>query len=218
MSPCPISETFGPKANVLAIETAFPQISMTLWSAGELLVPKTDLGTKRAASLHEALRELLETAKLEAEDLEHVLIDQGPGSYTGLRVGLALAQTMEFSVQTKVHALYSTDILAGMAAVETKPDEAFAVALDARRQHWSFALYRKDSLGLQRFAAPRCLPIPELKKVFADQAFVASPHTSIPGTSKVRLLPVPRAKDLLGVLPLLRQVSQVQPIYLMPPL
>ncbi len=212
-----LAESFGESATVLSIETAFPKISLALWSAGELLFPKTDLATKRAASLHEGLRELLDSAGLEAKDLEHILIDQGPGSYTGLRVGLALAQTMEFTVSSKVHALYSTDILAGKAAEHAEPGESFAVALDARRGHWSFGVYRREASGLERVEEPRCLPVSELGAVFGPLAFVASPQGDVPGASASVGIPIPEAQDLFWALRLTRVVSQIQPIYLMPP-
>ncbi len=210
-------ETFGENPAVLSIETAFPQISLALWSQGELLLPMTDLATKRAASLHEGLRELLDQAGLEAKDLGHILIDQGPGSYTGLRVGLALAQTMEFTVGTKVHALYSTDILAGKAAEMAKPGDCFAVALDARRGHWSFGLYQKETKGPRRLGEPTCLPVSKLAPIFSELAFVASPHEEVPFVPASIRLPIPEARDLFRSFPLSRLVSKIQPIYLMPP-
>ncbi|GEM_PF-4126232 len=213
-----LTETFGEGAKVLAIETAFPQISLALWSGEELLLPQTDLRTKRAASLHEALRELLEKARIGPKDLSSILIDQGPGSYTGLRVGLALAQTMEFTVGSKIHALYSTDLFAKRAAQHAQPGETFGVALDARRKHWSYCLYRSDANTLQRLGDPRCLPAPDLESFCMNLAFVAGPQEGIPVSCHQILLPTPKAADLFASLPLSRIVQRVQPIYLMPPI
>ena len=205
------------EATVLAIETAFPQISLALWASEKLLLPKTDLTTKRAASLHEALQELLETAGIRAQDLKHILIDQGPGSYTGLRVGLALAQTLEFTVGCEVKALYSTDLFATHFAEQVEPGETFAIALDARRRHWTLALYRVEDSGLKRLAEPRCLPLKEFEAALSDISQVAGPHSEVPGVSSPTLLPTPQAPELLDAFSLSRPVTRVQPIYLMPP-
>lgn len=95
-------------------------------------------GTTHGVALHPALERLLAAAGLAPKDLGLVVAGTGPGSFTGMRVGVGAARSLAFAVGCSVAGVPSFDALAAGA-----PPDAPAVAAvrDARREEAYFALY-----------------------------------------------------------------------------
>jgi len=74
----------------------------------------------------------LETAGLEMKDLDAVVVSDGPGSYTGLRVGLSVAKGLCFGLDIPMIAVNSLDALAHFAQAN-HPDSFYFPMIDARR-------------------------------------------------------------------------------------
>lgn len=128
----------------LAIETSRRESSLALASGARVLVRR--LGSEAHASgllatLEELLAELGPSARTRPLPLARIFVGLGPGSYTGLRVGLATAQALAFATGAELHGLPSFEAL---AFERLAPGESGSVAFDGRAASFYHARYRRD--------------------------------------------------------------------------
>lgn len=120
-------------ALILCIETATTNCSVALGRDGETIALKEDYSDNysHAERLHLYIREILEENDLSPVDLDAVAISKGPGSYTGLRIGVSAAKGLCFSLEVP---LISVPTLRSLADQLSGGDSDFIVPmLDARR-------------------------------------------------------------------------------------
>lgn len=99
---------------------------------------------RHAAGLAPAVRELLEAGGYRARDLGGIAVGLGPGSFTGLRVALALVKGLAYAVGCEVAGFGSLDVLAEGAPVEAA---RVRVAVEARRDAVYAADYERETRG-----------------------------------------------------------------------
>jgi tRNA threonylcarbamoyladenosine biosynthesis protein TsaB len=115
---------------LLAVETATAAPSVALWRGGELLAEHAaDPGRATAEALLPAIDALLAVARLDLAAVEGFAVSIGPGSFTGLRIGVATVKGLAFGTARQV---LPVSTLAALAAHANGPDPVAAV-LDARR-------------------------------------------------------------------------------------
>jgi len=116
----------------LAIETSCRTGGVALGRGDELLgAIDFDASCRHAVQLVPRLAELLETASLRPADVDELYVSAGPGSFTGLRVGLTVARTMgQMLSSLRCLAVPTTHAVALRAA--DLPWDSLAVVLDAR--------------------------------------------------------------------------------------
>lgn len=118
---------------ILCIETATTNCSVALGKEGELLALKEDYSNNysHAERLHLFIDEILKENDLTPQDLDAIAVSKGPGSYTGLRIGVSAAKGLCFSLDIP---LISVPTLTSLAAqVEKKAGQYVIPLLDARR-------------------------------------------------------------------------------------
>ena len=99
---------------------------------------------KHASILHPSIRDLLKKNNLQPRDLNAVAISAGPGSYTGLRVGMAAAKGLCYSLNIPMICISTLEIMAWNAISEEYKEEAiYCPMIDARRMEVYTALYDK---------------------------------------------------------------------------
>jgi tRNA threonylcarbamoyladenosine biosynthesis protein TsaB len=86
-----------------------------------------------AEQLHGMMHELIEESQLKWEQIAAVAVGKGPGSYTGLRIGVSAAKGLCFSLNIPLIAIETTALLAGYAAQQHSDAEAIVPMIDARR-------------------------------------------------------------------------------------
>lgn len=80
---------------VLTIRTDKPEAEVALYKGGELLVGNSWLAHRRLADMiHTKIKDLLENKSLTLTDLGGVVVFSGPGSFTGLRIGISVANAL----------------------------------------------------------------------------------------------------------------------------
>ncbi len=85
-------------ANILAIDSAIGISSAAIWQGGKVLAYLEDSASgMQAAKLVPLVEETLKQANLTYADLTHVAATVGPGSFTGIRIGLAAARGIAFA-------------------------------------------------------------------------------------------------------------------------
>lgn len=130
-------------ALILCLETATTNCSVSLSKDGALLDLKEDKSNNysHAEKLHIFIDEILKENNLEVADLDAIAVSKGPGSYTGLRIGVSTAKGLCFSLEIP---LISIATLASLAA-QVKQENRFIIPmLDARRMEVYSAVFDAD--------------------------------------------------------------------------
>lgn len=136
---------------ILSIDTATALGSVSLAKEGKLLAAKTsDQQKDHAAWVHVAIRELMEESGYTLQQLSAVAVVAGPGSYTGLRVGMATAKGICYACRAPLITLNTLYIMAfaarsrillANAAGKVEENILFCPMIDARRMEVFTALY-----------------------------------------------------------------------------
>ena len=117
---------------ILHIDTAVQSASVCISENKNLLGLKVNPSQKDHASwLHTAIKEILAEQKLSLQQIHAVAISSGPGSYTGLRVGMATAKGLCFALNIPL-ILVNTLRMMAVAALQEQ-FELFCPMIDARR-------------------------------------------------------------------------------------
>jgi tRNA threonylcarbamoyl adenosine modification protein YeaZ len=101
--------------NILAFDTSGDETSLALWTGGKMCTSGLPLGTgshSQAACLLPAMQALLNSANIDFQDLQVIATSKGPGSFTGIRLGLATAQGLESSTKARCFAPTTFEIAA----------------------------------------------------------------------------------------------------------
>jgi tRNA threonylcarbamoyladenosine biosynthesis protein TsaB len=112
------------------------------------------------------LQKLLKTASCELKTLTHLAVNIGPGSFTGLRVGMSLTKTLGYSLSLPVACLTSLEILAHTHADD---GETIFVATKAVQNFFYAAAFEKSAAGLNTLLLPQSVTdntLPNLAKGF----------------------------------------------------
>ena len=121
---------------ILNIETSTSVCSVALSEGEEVVFEKASFeGPSHAALLGVYMEEALEAAKSKGIKLDAVAVSSGPGSYTGLRIGVSVAKGLCFGYGIPLIGIHTLDILAS-AAIRKNKEEAdclYCAMLDARR-------------------------------------------------------------------------------------
>lgn len=135
-------------ALILNIETATTNCSVSLSKDGETLVLKEDnsLGYSHAETLHVFIDEVFKISNIKPTEIDAVAVSKGPGSYTGLRIGVSSAKGICFALDKPLIAISTLESMAH----QVKIDDGFIIPmLDARRMEVYSAIYN-SKLELQR--------------------------------------------------------------------
>lgn len=153
---------------VLAIETATPMQSVALAEDGRLLAELSyEAQGHRGGMLLPALDQVLQKAGVAAGDLDAVAVSVGPGSFTGLRVGLATAKGLALGTGA---ALLGVSTLEALAEGYARTSVTLCALLDAYRGEVYMALFRRVGAGGEGAALERLSP----DTVLAPEAVTAA--------------------------------------------
>ena len=131
------------KIYILNIETATKNCSVSIAENGTTLLCKeiAEQGYSHAEKLHVFIEEILKECNLTAKDLAAIAISQGPGSYTGLRIGVSTAKGLCFALDIP---LIAVDTLESLAKQVDKADGFIIPMIDARRMEVYSAIFNSN--------------------------------------------------------------------------
>lgn len=157
---------------ILALETSTLDASVAALE-GERLLGQTLLDrTRRTAQCFApAIQHQLHSAGWRPQDVQLVAVTQGPGSFTGLRVGVTAAKTLAYAVGAEVFAVNTLHVIARQAPAELP---RISAVLDAQRQQLFVADFRREGDRLVEAAETR---IDDIAKWLAG----LSPGTAVTG-------------------------------------
>jgi tRNA threonylcarbamoyl adenosine modification protein YeaZ len=148
---------------LLAIDTSTSAITVAL--RGDGIASSATVLDARGHSEHVSplVQRCLETAHREPSDVTHVVVGNGPGPFTGLRVGIVTGTVFAHARGIPVHGVCSLDALAVDAAALVGEGD-FLVATDARRKEVYWARYTVADGDLAGAPRPRRLTDPAVDR------------------------------------------------------
>lgn len=120
-------------ATILNIETATKNCSVSL-SKGENILAIKELNEGKfshSEKLHSFILDVIRSADKTMKDLDAIAISKGPGSYTGLRIGVSAAKGLCYALNIPLISVPTLEIIARQISLD--PDELVVPLLDARR-------------------------------------------------------------------------------------
>ena len=169
----------------LAVDTSGERASVALGTADHLLAQEVVEGTRRhAAELLPALDRALAVAAVSLEEVAGALLTDGPGSFTGLRIGASVVKALAHVRGWPVHTAPSLLVMAWQAHEACRRegnDEAATVlaVADALRGEVYAGAYRFPQGRAEEVAAPAVLPLAALPG-FVPQARVIATGLPLP--------------------------------------
>lgn len=169
----------GPR-NLLVIDTSTDRTAVAVWTrAGEVHVGPTETAGRHGRDLLPHVRDVLGAAHLAARDLDLVAVGLGPGSYTGLRIGLTAARILAYAAGA---GFLGFDSLEGMA--RGAPDDALRVhaVADAQRGDVYASEFAREGPGksLVCVSRARIQPLASWAGGLAGNAMVLGPGLDSP--------------------------------------
>ncbi len=130
-------------ALILNIETSTTNCSVSLSKGGETFVLKEDYNANytHAERLHVYIDAVLKEGKIDTKDLDAIAVSKGPGSYTGLRIGVSAAKGLCYALDKPLISVATLEALAHQVSIE----EGIIIAmLDARRMEVYSAVFNSE--------------------------------------------------------------------------
>lgn len=139
-------------ALILNIETATTNCSVAISKGESVIKLKEDSrnGYSHAEKLHVFIEEALKEAGIVKTDLDAVAISKGPGSYTGLRIGVSAAKGLAFALDVP---LLSVSTLESLAQQVSCDNGVIVPMLDARRMEVYSAIFDENHTQIRETQA-----------------------------------------------------------------
>lgn len=205
---------------VLALDASGANLSVALWRDGTVLSYHAEsLARGHAERLPPALAAAMTEAGLAFADLDAIAVTTGPGSFTGIRVGLAAARGLGFALAIPVIGVTSLEAVAHGLDDDLRAGRPVLVLIDSKRadvfaQHFAASLAPLD--------APQALPLDAVAGAVSPPLVVAGDAARLvvasPGITVVPSVPDARIVARLAAARLASGIaSPALPLYLRPP-
>ena len=142
-------------ARILLLETSTSTLSVALSADGKVIAERVCTEPRQQASLAAPLvKEVLDDAGLSVADCDAVCVSKGPGSYTGLRVGVSTAKGLCFGAGIPLLSVGTLEILANSVILsEAKNLKYIIPMIDARRMEVYTAVFSPEGKPLTEVEA-----------------------------------------------------------------
>jgi tRNA threonylcarbamoyladenosine biosynthesis protein TsaB len=154
---------------LVAIETATDACGVAVQLDGKLVATASLLRPRQHASeLVPLIGSVLERCRLTPADVSVVAVSSGPGSYTGLRIGVSTAKGLAMATGAELVAVPTLEALALSAVVRLSEGDVIAASLDARRGDVYFAAFRHRDGGLEPIVPSQPVSLTEIPEILSD--------------------------------------------------
>jgi tRNA threonylcarbamoyladenosine biosynthesis protein TsaB len=151
---------------LLALETATEYCSVALLKDNQVFSHAQHCKNQHAAKLLAMIEDVLHQAQINLQDLDAIAFGCGPGSFTGVRIAISVAQGLAYGLQKPVIPISTLQIMA-QTAYQQYGVKCAQVALDARMQQIYYAVYALDAKALMQ-------PQGESKLLFPKEMLVST--------------------------------------------
>lgn len=147
---------------ILAFESSAKAASVALMQDGVLLAESfQNNGKTHSATLMPMAQQVLMDCSLTAAELDAVAVAKGPGSFTGVRIGVAAAKGLAWGAEKPVCGVSTLEAMATQLSMQAG---IICPVMDARRGQVYNALFQSDGKTLTRLTSDRAISLEELKK------------------------------------------------------
>ena len=151
---------------ILAIETSAKAVSAAVSEGGKILCAGyQDTGLTHSRTLMPIVEGILKNTNLTMNDIDAVAVAVGPGSFTGIRIGVAAAKGLSFAADKPT---IPVSTLAAMARNVAFADGLIICAMDARRQQIYNAVFEAHEGQLTRLSEDRAIALADLLAEIKD--------------------------------------------------
>jgi tRNA threonylcarbamoyladenosine biosynthesis protein TsaB len=148
---------------VLAVHTTTPRLSAAIVRDGRILREKIlPPGREHLENLALVVQDIVNQAKMKLEDMDGFGVAIGPGSFSGIRVGLATVKGMALALGKPAVGISSLETLAWSGLAE---GEAAASVIDARRREIFVGLYRKRERRVLPIEGPFLIKVEQFDSI-----------------------------------------------------
>lgn len=206
---------------ILALDTGSPVVSVAVGRQGEVLAERSVAQERSSATLLDQVSAVLSEVGARPADLGEIVVLRGPGSFTGLRIGLSTALGLHQALGIRATALPTLRVLAAWAVQESGEDTGPVLAVvDALRGDWSAQLFTAEPFP-RPLGAEEVVPAGDLARSGAGRivGFGVSRLDDAGGISKVEPGPLAPSAIRLAAEPGLAWAPGLltSPLYARPP-
>ena len=153
---------------VLALETSAKAVSAAVTEDGKVLASGyQDTGLTHSRTLMPIVEHILKNTDLTVQDCDVIAVAAGPGSFTGIRIGVSAAKGLAFAADKPA---VGVSTLAAMARNVAWMDGLVVCAMDARRQQVYNALFQAENGRLTRLTPDRAISLEDLAAELKEDA------------------------------------------------
>lgn len=145
---------------ILALETSAKAVSAAITENGKVLASGyQDTGLTHSRTLMPIVEHILKNTGMKMADIDAVAVANGPGSFTGIRIGVSAAKGLAFGADKPV---IGVSTLAAMARNVAFADGLIVCAMDARRNQVYNALFTAENGVITRLTPDRAISLADL--------------------------------------------------------
>ncbi len=175
---------------ILAYDTSTDFLSIGIFEDDRRIDEENSAAfTRHSASLVASIEKIFKKNRMKPEDVDCLAVGLGPGSFTGLRVGITAAKILAYALNKKIVGVSSFEAIARGAAYF---EGEFAVTADAKKGNLYAAVYRYDKSKLKTLVKPCLMKSDRLKNSLNTRTLNARDHT--PLASRIAEIGVQMAK------------------------
>lgn len=153
---------------ILALDTSNRPLSVAVLEDDTLLAETTlNMARKHSTTLMPIISEMLKKSDTTPQDLDRIVVSAGPGSYTGLRIGVTAAKTLAFTLNKELVGVSSLELLATNCQNDT--NELLVPIFDARRENVFAGVYQNKAGKLVEVLPDQHLSVVELCEFLKDK-------------------------------------------------
>lgn len=132
--------------NILAFDASTEALSVAV-QAQQTFCHFEECPQQHSQKILPTIKTILSQANLNLNDIDLIAFGRGPGSFTGVRIGVSIAQGLAYAANLPVIGISTMQVMA-QEALEKHPVDHVFVAIDARMAEIYFAHYQRDEQGL----------------------------------------------------------------------
>lgn len=153
--------------NYLMIDTSNQPMSVAVMQDDNVLSEiNSNLKKNHSVQLMPAIEQVIAESQLDKTDINAIVVAEGPGSYTGLRIGVTVAKTLAYALNTE---LYGVSSLKTLAATAEEDGRLIVPIFDARREAVYTGIYQYQAGQIVEVEADQYLPIKELLSLLHEK-------------------------------------------------
>jgi len=154
---------------ILGIDTTTKFLCLGLYDKGKIYEYNLELGKKLSSLISVHIKRILDRLGWHPEDIDYLACGQGPGSFTGMRVGIATIKGLSWAANKPIIGIPSLDLLAMNIKINDKP---IMPIVDARRNLVYCSVFKRKDGRLNRIRPYMLLGEKELLKNIKTNAII----------------------------------------------